>query len=139
LAVAALLVVIAVRQFRGRPAPGDEVPLPAWMGAIDGVRPLTATGLGALLAGLNPKNLLLAVAAALAIAQTGVAAGQQAAAYAVFAVMGSLGVAIPLAIYVAGGDRAPTMLGRLKEWLGLHNKALIAAKLVGDALPALTI
>jgi hypothetical protein len=60
--------------------------------------------------------------------------------------MGSLGVAIPLAIYVAGGDRAPTMLGRLKDWLGLHNKALIsvlcliiAAKLVGDALPALTI
>jgi hypothetical protein len=56
-----------------------------------------------------------------------------------------LGVAIPLAIYIAGGDAAPKSLARLKDWLGLHNNAImsvlcviIAAKLVGDVVPTLS-
>jgi len=51
---------------------------------------------GAVLSGANPKNLLLAAAAGAAIAQTGIAGSQQAIAYAVFAVIGTLGVAAPL-------------------------------------------
>ncbi len=93
---------------------------------------------------MNPKNLLLVVAGAVAITQTGISAGQQAAAYSVFAVVGSLGVAVPLAIYLAAGDRAPETLARLKKWLGQHNNVItsalclvIAAKLVSDAVPAL--
>ena len=144
IAVAALLLVVAGRKFRARAARGQELSLPAWMDTIDGIRPTMALGLGALLAGLNPKNLLLVVAGAVAIAQTGISAGQQAGAYVIFAIVGSLGVAVPLAIYVATGDRAPATLARLKDWLGLHNNAImsvlclvIAAKLVSDAVPDL--
>ena len=140
-----LLLVVAVRQFRARPGPGDEAALPAWMGRIDRVRPPAALGLGAFFAGVNPKNFLLVVSGATAIAQTGIPAGQQAVAYAVFAIIGSAGVAVPLAIYVGMGERAPKTLARLKDWLGLHNAVImsvlctvIAAKLIGDALAALT-
>ena len=143
-AAAALLLGVAVRQFRARPPRGQEATLPTWIGVVDGIRPTMALGLGALLAGLNPKNLLLVVAGAVAITETGIPAGQQAAAYTVFAFVGSLGVAVPLVIYLATGDRAPETLARLKRWLGLHNNVItsglclvVAAKLVSDAVPAL--
>ena len=66
------------------------------MQAIDQFRPGRALGFGVLLSAVNPKNLLLTVGAAVAIAQTGIGAGQQAAALAVFIVVATLGVGGPL-------------------------------------------
>jgi len=138
------LVLVAVRQFRGRPRGDEEAPLPKWMGAIDRFGPGQALGGGAALAGANPKNLLLAVAAAAAIAQTGIPGGQQAVAYAVFAVIGTLGVGAPVGIYLAMGERSAELLGRLKDWMGHHNAVIMAVlclvigvKLVGDGLGGL--
>jgi hypothetical protein len=138
------LVLVAVRQFRGRPRGDEEAPLPKWMGAIDRFGPGQALGGGAALAGANPKNLLLAVAAAAAIAQTGIPGGQQAVAYAVFAVIGTLGVGAPVGIYLAMGERSAELLGRLKDWMGHHNAVIMAVlclvigvKLLGDGLGGL--
>jgi hypothetical protein len=139
-----LLVLVAVRQFRGRPREGEEAPLPNWMRAIDRFTPPQALGGGAALAGANPKNLLLAVAAAAAIAQTGIAGGQQAVAYAVFVVVGALGVGAPVGLYFAMGKRSAALLDGLKDWMG-HNNAVIMAvlclvigvRLIGDALGGL--
>ena len=140
-----LVLLVAVRQFRGRPRQGEEAPLPKWMGALDRFNPGQALGGGTVLAGANPKNLLLAVAGAAAIAQTGIPAGQQAIAYAVFAVIGTLGVGAPVGIYFAMGKRSAELLGRLKDWMGQHNAVIMAvlclvigAKLVGDAIGGLT-
>jgi threonine/homoserine/homoserine lactone efflux protein len=140
-----LLVGVAVRQWRARPGPDDAPAMPKWMGAIDNVSPPKALGAGALLAGVNPKNLILALSAALAIAQAGVSGGQQAVAYAVFVVIGSIGVGVPVVLFFALGDRSRDMLERLKAWMGRHNHAImsviclvIAAKLVGDGVSALT-
>jgi len=139
-----LLVLVAARQFRGRPRGDEEAPLPGWMRAIDRFTPVQALGAAAALAGANPKNLLLAVAAAAAIAQTGIAGGQQAVAYAVFAVVGTLGVGAPVVVYFSMGKRSEKLLGRLKDWMA-HNNAVIMAvlclvigvKLIGDALGGL--
>jgi hypothetical protein len=139
------LLLVAVRQFRGRPHQGEEASLPKWMGAIDRFAPGQALGGGAALAAANPKNLLLAVGAATAIAQLGIPGGQQAVAYAVFAVIGTLGVGAPVVLYFATGTRSAELLGRLKDWMA-HNNAVIMAvlclvigvKLVGDALSGLT-
>src|SRR5215218_9610900 len=103
LVLGALLVLVAVKQWRGRPAEGEQPTMPKWMGAIDAFTPVKALGAGVLLSGLNPKNLLLAVAAGAAVAQTGIPGGQQAIAYGVFAVLGTVGVAIPVGIYFALG------------------------------------
>jgi len=44
------------------------------------------------LSSANPKNLLLAVGAAAAIARTGIGSGEQAVAYVVFALIATVGV-----------------------------------------------
>jgi hypothetical protein len=140
-----LLLVVAVRQFRSRPHQGEQAPLPKWMGAIDRFKPGQALGGGAALAGANPMNLLLAVGGAAAIDQTGIPGGQQAIAYAVFAIVGTLSVSAPLGLYFAMGERSAELLGRLKDWMG-HNNAVILSvlclvigmKLLGDALSGLS-
>lgn len=141
LVLGALLVLVALKQWRGRPHEGEEAPAPKWMGAIDRFTPFKAFGAGAVLAGANPKNLLLAIGGAAAIAQTGIPGGEQAIAYAVFAVIGTVGVAAPVAIYFVLGDRSGPILDRLKTWMGQHNAVIMAvlclvigAKLIGDAI-----
>jgi hypothetical protein len=139
-----LLARIALRHWRGRPHEGEEAPTPDWMGAIASFSPAKAAGAGAVLAGANPKNLLLAVGAAAAIAQTGISGGEQALAYAVFALIGTIGVAAPVAIYFALGERAGPILEGLEAWMRRHNAVIVAviclvvgAKLVGDAISGL--
>ncbi len=140
-ALGMLLLLVALRGWRGRPHEGEEAAMPSWLGAVDRFTAPKALGAGAVLAAANPKNLLLAVAAAAAIAQTGIPGGEQAVAYGVFALIGTLGVAAPVVLFFALGDRSPVLLGRLKAWLAEHNAAImavlclvIAAKLIGDAL-----
>ena len=140
-----LLLLVAVRQVRGRPKDGEQASLPKWMASIDDIRPLAACGLAALLAGVNPKNLLLAVGGAASIAQTGISGGEQAIAYAVFALVGTLGVGIPVGIYFALGPRADKPLVAMKDWMGQNNAVImsvlclvIGVKLIGDAISGLT-
>jgi hypothetical protein len=140
-----LLLLVAVGQWRKRPREGEEPSMPKWMGAIDAFTPGKALGAGAVLAGANPKNLLLAVAGAAAIAQTGIAGAQQAAAYAVFALIGTIGVGIPVVIYFVLGERSADILGTLKTWMGRNNLVImsvlcliIGVKLIGDAISGLS-
>jgi threonine/homoserine/homoserine lactone efflux protein len=139
------LLLVAVRQFRGRPKDSDEAALPKWMASIDSMKPLPVLGLAALLGGVNPKNLLLAVSAGASIAQTGISGADQAIAYAVFALIGTIGVGTPVVIYFALGERSESMLAKLKDWMGRHNAVIMAVlcliigvKLIGDAIGALT-
>jgi hypothetical protein len=140
----AALLLVAVRQFLGRPKDSDEAALPKWMASIDTMKPLPVLGLAALLGGVNPKNLLLAVSAGASIAQTGISGADQAIAYAVFALIGTIGVGTPVVIYFALGERSATMLATLKDWMGRHNAVImsvlclvIGVKLIGDAIGAL--
>src|ERR1700684_4148981 len=111
-----LLLLVAARQFRSRPRDGEEPHMPKRMAPIDKPAPAAAFGLAAVLSGANPKNLLLAVAGAAAIAQTGIPGGQQAVAYLIFAVIGTLGVGVPVGIYFALGERSAKLLAGLKDW-----------------------
>jgi threonine/homoserine/homoserine lactone efflux protein len=136
-----LLLLVAVRQWRGRPHAGEEATMPKWMQTIDQFRPPRAAGLAILLSAVNPKNLLLVVGAAAAIAQTGTSAGSQAVALAVFIAIGTLGPAAPVAIYLAMGERSKRVLDELKAWMSQNNAAImaviclvIAAKLIGDGI-----
>jgi Sap, sulfolipid-1-addressing protein len=139
------LLLVALRQFRGRPHGDEQAAMPKWMGAIDQFKPPAAVGTGAALAAANPKNLLLTVGGAAAIAQTGIAGGQQAIAYLVFALIATIGVGTPVVIYFAMGERSKDVLANLKDWMGQHNAVImsvlcliIAFKLIGDAISALT-
>jgi threonine/homoserine/homoserine lactone efflux protein len=114
------------------------------MAAIADFTPVKAAGAGVLLSAPNPKNLLLAVAAATAIAATGIPGGEQAVAYAIFTLIGTIGVAAPVFIFFALGDRAPRLLGSLRAWMEHSNAVIMAvlllvigAKLIGDGLAGL--
>jgi threonine/homoserine/homoserine lactone efflux protein len=144
LALGVLLLLLAAKQWRGRPRGDSEPELPAWMKAVDTFTPVKAAGMAVLLSALNPKNLILIVGAAAAIAQTGANAGSQALALAVFVLLGTIGVGAPVAIYYLMGDRATKILGELHDWMIRENATILAiicliigAKLIGDAITAL--
>jgi Kef-type K+ transport system membrane component KefB len=124
-----LLLVAAGRHLRGTRG-GEEVPLPAWMGAIDRLNPAVVLGGGVVLGGVRPRSLLLVVGGAVAIAQTGIGGGQQAIAYAVFAVIATIGVAVPVVIYFAMGTRSAELLGRFKGWMRRRNAVILAVVLL---------
>jgi threonine/homoserine/homoserine lactone efflux protein len=145
IALGVLLLLVALRQFRGRPHGNEQPQMPKWMATIDKTTPPAAFGLAAVLSGANPKNLLLAVAGGAAIAQTGIPSGQQAIAYLIFALIGTLGVGLPVVIYFVMGARSEKLLAGLKDWMTQHNAVImsvlclvIAAKLVGDGISGLT-
>jgi hypothetical protein len=125
-----LLLVEAVRHLRGRARGGEEAPLPAWLAAIDRLKPAVVLGGGVVLGGVRPKSLLLVVGGAAAIAQSGIAGGQQAIAYAVFAVIATIGVGAPVVIYFAMGTRSVELLGRLRGWMRRNNAVILAVVLL---------
>ena len=57
-----LLLVLALRHFRAQRRTEAKT-APKWMASIDSLTPVKAGGLGALLSGLNPKNLALSFGA----------------------------------------------------------------------------
>jgi threonine/homoserine/homoserine lactone efflux protein len=136
-----LLVLLALKQWRGRPRGDETAELPKWMQTVDHFTPGRSVAMGVGLSAINPKNLILTVGAAAAIAQTGASTGKQAVALAVFVVVGTLGAAVPVGLYFAMGERAKHILDDLAAWMGAHSSAIMAvlclvigAKLIGDAI-----
>ena len=144
IALGVLLLLLALRQWRGRPRGDADPQLPGWMKKIDTFTPPKASGMAVLLSAVNPKNLLLIAGAAAAIAQTGTSTGDQAVALAVFVILGTIGPGIPVGIYFLTGKRAAKILESLRGWMARENATIMAvlcliigAKLIGDAISAL--
>ncbi|MEN0085182.1 MAG: GAP family protein [Leifsonia sp.] len=124
------LLLLALRQWRSRPTPGEEPALPAWMGAIDSMTTVRGLLLGFALAAVNPKNLLLAAASGVAIGAAGLTAAAAAGAIAVFTLIAALSVALPVIAYLIAADRMRGPLQGLRAWLLLHNAAVMAVLLL---------
>jgi threonine/homoserine/homoserine lactone efflux protein len=136
-----LAVLIGIRSWRGRPQGDEEPPMPKWMSAIDQFTAGKSLGLGFLLAALNPKNLTLTLAAAASIAAAGLSSTDSYIVLAVFVVIGTIGLAIPIGIYFLGGDTAAGTLADLRHWLAINNATIMAvlmvvigAKLIGSGM-----
>jgi cytochrome c biogenesis protein CcdA len=122
------LLIAAVRKFRGRPRAGEEGSLPKWMDGIARYTPGKALGAGAALGALNPKNIVVGLASAAAVAAGGLSIGQQLAAGAVYTFVAVLGVAAPILVMLSLGDRAPDVLQGWNSWLR-HNNASVMSVL----------
>lgn len=83
---------------------------------------VTGLGIGA----LNPKNLAMAVAAAMTIGVAALPDGEVAVVIAVYTVIASVGVAAPLVTAVALGDRATPVLEGWRGWLERNNDIVMA-------------
>lgn len=141
LALGLVVLAAAVKQWRGRPRAGEETPTPGWMRTIGEFTKVKAGGAGFALSALNPKNVLLVVAAAAEIAAVGLPASQQLGVLLCFVLIASIGVLAPVVLVVVLGERSQALLDGLRSWMERNNAVitavlllLIGAKLVGDAI-----
>lgn len=145
LAIGALLVLFALSQWRSRPGPDDEPPVPKWMQTIDGLKPGGAFGLGFLLSAVNPKNLLLAAAGGVTIGSVALTTGEAAAVLLVFTAIAAATVVVPVVAYLVAGSRLDPSLDAAKDWLIGNNAAVMAVlflvfgvSLIGDGIEILS-
>lgn len=145
LVLGVLLLLLAAKNWRSRPAEGEEAELPGWMSALDKFNAAKSLGIAALLSGINPKNLALTVAAAATISASGLETGSQVIVMVVFIVVGSVTVAGPVLLNLVMGEKAEAGLNRLREWLAANNNTVMAvlllifaAKLIGDGISILS-
>ncbi|MCS5736335.1 GAP family protein [Herbiconiux daphne] len=123
------LLFLALRQWRGRPAAGAPAALPKWMSAIDSMTAVRGLLLGFVLSAVNPKNLLMGVAAGVAIGASGLDTGGVIVVTVVFVVIAASSVAVPVVAYLVAGARLQTPLERLRGWLE-HNNATVMSILL---------
>jgi hypothetical protein len=145
IALGAVFLLLARRSWRHRPVPGTEPTMPQWMERVDSLKPWEAAGLGAVLAAVNPKNLVLTMASAAGLAQLGLSTSDAIVATAVFVLLASVSIAAPVLYALVGGSKARGSLDSTKAWLGAHNAAVMAAlflvfgvDLIAKGLPPLT-
>ncbi len=119
----ALLLMVGLRQWRGR---HDKHGPPKWMGAIDRMGFAQALGLGFLLSAVNPKNLIMLVAAGVAIGAAGLSVGQDVVVIAIYTVIAACTVAIPVIAYAIAKDKMRVPLDTAKTWLEENNATVMA-------------
>lgn len=129
LLLGALLLYLAVRSWRGRPAPGEPADLPSWLSAVETISPAKAAGIGTL-SSLNPKNLILIVGGGIAIAGGSTATTDRVVAGAVFVAIASASVVVPVGLYHALGERIQRPLQGLDHWLRRYSATVMAAVLL---------
>ncbi len=120
------LLVLALRQWRSRPGPGEEASLPKWMAAIDTMTAGRGFVLGFLLSAVNPKNLLMAASAGLIIGTAGLSVAEVTLAIVVFVLIAGCSVALPVVAYLLASKRMAAPLESLRVWL-VHNNATVMA------------
>ena len=147
LAVGVVLVLLAVKNgatVRGNVGDAPKPP-PTWLSALDRFGPVKAAGTGVLVGGLNPKNVLLITAAAVAIAETGISPGETGRRVAIFVVIASLGIVIPVVLSLVFGARAQQVLAAFTDWIAGNSAVIMTVvllifgvTLIGDAITALS-
>jgi hypothetical protein len=142
--IGVLLVVLALSQWRGRPARGERAELPKWMAGVDSMMPGKALVLGVLLSAVVPKNLLLAVSAGVIVGEARLSVGQASVVIVVFTAIATSTVAAPVVANVVAPSRTRGPFEKLREWLVENNVAimvlvllLIGVVMIGNGIASL--
>jgi hypothetical protein len=128
--LAALLLLLAVKQWRVRPAPGVDPVLPKWMSAIDSFTFGRALGLGVLLSLPRPKNLIMAASAGMIIGGADLSVGTAAIATGVFILCAISTVLVPVVAYLLAADRLRKPFEAFHEWLARENAVITSVLLL---------
>ena len=119
-----VLLALSYRNFRKRDPGSTNDSSPGWLKKVDKVSVPTAFGLGFTAGAVNPKNLALIPGAAITIIAADLTTVGIISTSALFALVGTCGVAIPLLIPLVAGDRKDELLASLRDWL-TRNTAVI--------------
>lgn len=136
-----LLVAGAVKTWRGRSDPDEDVAMPAWMARIETIGPVGAFGLALLLGGVNPKNLAMNLAAAATLAAAELSRSELAVEMALYTGVASASVAVIVGYRLLTGERGAATLERMRGWLVANDATVMSVlflvfgvKLLGDAI-----
>jgi len=142
--LALLLLILGVKRWRGRPAPGTDPVLPKWMSAIDSFNFGRALSLGLLLSIPRPKNLLVAASAGMIIGGAELTVASTTIATTAFALCAVSTVLVPVIAYLLASERLRKPLEEVHEWLARENSVItsvlllvIAVVMIGKGLGSL--
>jgi threonine/homoserine/homoserine lactone efflux protein len=142
--LAVLFLGLAVKQWRERPRPGEPEHPNALFDKIPNMAPKVALAIGFASSALNPKNLPLIISAAGDAARADLSNGGLAVVTIVFTIIATLGVAAPVALSLALGDRATHALTETRDWMTIHSAAImivlfvvLGAKFLGSGISGL--
>ena len=128
--VGVLLLVLAWRQWRARPREPGAATLPKWMDMVESLSTPKALGLGFALVAVNPKNLMLTVSGAMAIAASEATRSAHWVALGIFGLVATAGVASPVLVHWAAGERSAAVLAAMKNWIVRNNAVIVSAVLL---------
>ena len=136
LLVGVVLVVLAVRKWRGRPRSQQDASLPGWMTALAAASPARAGGVALLLSVANPKELLLGIAVGITLGAAGLPLGPTLVVVLCCTVVACASVAAPVIAFAAAPERVRGALEGARAQLVRHNDAIISVVLlvIGTAL-----
>jgi hypothetical protein len=100
------------------------------MATLARAKPAATLGLGAVLSGVNPKNLAFNIATAVAIAQAELTTAATLLPIAVYVLLGSMGVLAPLVWYALARDSAMNTLTGWRSWLTANYGTMMAVVFV---------
>ena len=128
----ALLLLMAVKQWRRRPTGDADPTLPAWMKAIETMTAVKGAGLGFLLSAVNPKNLIMSAGAGVIIGGTdvGLETSQRVLVIAIFTAIAAASVAVPVIAYLIASERMAGPLETMHQWLVKENATVMAVLLL---------
>ena len=124
--IGVIFLLLAVRNWRRRPAAGEEPSTPPWLTPESGIGVRAAVILGLALSVLNPKDLALAASGGAAIGAEDLTTATTIVTVIVFTAVAVSTVVIPVLIYLVVGARSAETFDRVKGWLLRHNAAFLA-------------
>jgi threonine/homoserine/homoserine lactone efflux protein len=119
------LLWLAFQKWQKRKEMGEDVQVPKWMETLNEAKPGLAAKMGALLGGVNPKNIAFSAVAASAIAQSQLGPTQQWLALLFFVILSSLTMILAVGYYWVGKERAEEQLLKVKEFMVRHNLVIM--------------
>jgi hypothetical protein len=125
-------VVVWIRQPGG--TGGESSGPPPWLRVLDHLTPVRAVGAGVLVAIINPKDFALSAAAGVRLDHADIALGPTLGALAIFGIVASVTVAIPVVAAALLGERAEALLARAHDGLGRYGDRAVAVTCVGIAV-----
>lgn len=116
-ALGAALLVLAYRKWSSRPKAGESAKLPGWVTSLQSSAPRAAFGIGLAMGAVNPKNLIFAISAAIAISETQAPARSLVILIAAYVLIGSVGVMTPVIWRTLAQTSATAALQEWRIWL----------------------
>ncbi len=139
-----LFLLLAVKQWTGRPRPGEPEKPNKLFAKLADMGPGLAIVFAILMTAVNPKNLALILSAAGETGRLGLSTNDLVIVTILFTLIATLGVAIPVVLKLAMGEKGTATLTELRVWMTAHNAAImivlfvvLGAKMLGAGIGAL--